>query len=219
MHGIDMTSPLRRSIRAALRKLLAWAAVPLDEQLAASVAPRGRNGFRWFTPEEVSIAQALGCTIIPSDDATPGFDDIEVLGPAGVNLLDAIVAADGARQAVYGRGLLSFDLWARHEYGCGFAAMTKTDQIALFSAAQVLYESWSSGSRAKRAMRRVGSILHTRSGHYFAATLFPIIISDCFQVFYTSRVSWVWLEYDGPPMDEGYPMLAPKREFQNVSAV
>jgi hypothetical protein len=37
--------------------------------------------------------------------------------------------------------------------------------------------------------------------------LYPVIRNDCIQIFYTSQVSWVWLGYDGPPMEKGYSNL------------
>jgi len=206
-----MTALARRSVRSAYRKGIAWAAEHLDGEIARRAPFRGNNGLLWFTSEEAVIAQALGCIIVPSDEETPGFDDIDVLGPPGVNVLDQIVVGDPAKQLLYARGLLSFDIWARREYGCGFADMTKADQITLFKVVQQVYEGWTAGSLLKRTVRRLRSILEIRRGRHFAAQLFPCIINDCFQVFYTSRVSWVWLEYDGPPMDEGYPLLAARR--------
>lgn len=198
-------------LRAAYEKVIGIAAQPLDRELADRGASRGKNGLLWFTPEEAAVAQALGCIIIPSDDEAPGFDEIEVLGPPGIEGLDRIVAGDPARQLIYAHGLLSFDIWARRRQGCGFAEMAKSDQIALFRAAQHVRDGWANGSLLRRIAARLRSLLGIRRGHYFAAQLFPLITNDCFQVFYTSRVSWVWLEYDGPPMDEGYPLLAARR--------
>ena len=211
-----MKTLVKRSVRAAYQKVIGWMADPLDEAIAAKAASRGRNGLLWFTPEEAAIAQALGCIIIPSDEQTPGFDDIDVLGPPGIEVLDGFVAEDTGRQALYARGLLSFDLWARREYGRGFAELTREEQIALFRAAEQVGESWTAGSVPQRALVRIRSILQIRSGRYFAVKLFAQVIRDCFQVFYTSRVSWVWLEYDGPPMDEGYPVLTGRRDLQNM---
>lgn len=34
--------------------------------------------------------------------------------------------------------------------------------------------------------------------------LFPILVKDVKQVFYTSQISWDWPGYDGPPMPNGY---------------
>jgi len=89
--------------------------------------------------------------------------------------------------------------------------MTKEDQKALFVAAQQIKESVApEPSRLAKYWRKVRAVLIARNGCLFAADLYPQIRSDCIQVFYTSRVSWVWLEYDGPPMDKGYPKLLPR---------
>ena len=50
-------------------------------------------------------------------------------------------------------------------------------------------------------------MLPGRGVPFVAGLLYPHVRSDCFQVFYTSRVSWIWLEYDGPPMEKGYLKL------------
>jgi hypothetical protein len=90
--------------------------------------------------------------------------------------------------------------------------MPKENQVALFKAAQRIYEGWTAnGPAALKAWRRLKAISQARKGSLFAAQLYPQIKDDCLQVFYTSRVSWVWLEYDGPPMDKGYPNLMEPR--------
>jgi hypothetical protein len=112
------------------------------------------------------------------------------------------------RQYLYSRGLLSFDVWALKKHGCKFADMTKEDHIGLFRAAQQINEGLAAGvSILGKVWSKVRAITLAGNGSSFAANLYPQIRSDCLQVFYTNRVSWVWLEYDGPPMDKGYPNL------------
>ena len=116
------------------------------------------------------------------------------------------------RQQLYSRGLLAFDAWALQEQGCKFAEMPKEDQVTLFGAAQRAYEDWTANASAVvKAWRRLRAIAQARNGSVFAAKLYSQIRDDCFQIFYTSRVSWVWLDYDGPPMDKGYPSLVERR--------
>jgi hypothetical protein len=90
--------------------------------------------------------------------------------------------------------------------------MTPEDQIELLKTSQQIHEEWTSPAPAvKKAWRRLKIIARERCVPFFAGQLYPQVLSDCLQVFYTSRVSWIWLEYDGPPMDEGYPTLAARR--------
>jgi hypothetical protein len=78
-------------------------------------------------------------------------------------------------------------------------------------AAQQIKEGLAAGaSTLAKDWTKVRAMLFARDGSLSAAHLYPQIRSDCFQVFYTNRVSWVWLEYDGPPMDKGYPKLLPR---------
>lgn len=203
---------IARDCLAPYRAIRSFAARSINRELAVRDACRGERSMRWFTEGEAAVALALGKIIVPSDEETPGLDDIDVLGPAAIVLLDKLLSTDRTRQQVYSRGLLSFDLWAKRERGCHFAELPNADQILLFSAAQRENEHWSANaSRVIKAWRRLSSIASISSGKYFASRLYPYIRSDCLQIFYCSRVSWVWLEYDGPPMDKGYPGLAARQ--------
>ena len=184
----------------------------MNKVLARRDAARGRGTLRWFTPDEAAVAEALATVIVPSDEETPGIDEVDVLGPPAIVMLDKLVTTSPHRQYLYSRGLLSFDTWALNQHGCKFAEMPKEDQITLFRAAEQIYASltWS-GPAVLKAWRRLRASMRVGSGSFFAAQLYPQIRNDCLQVFYTSRVSWVWLEYDGPPMDEGYPSLVEPR--------
>jgi len=188
------------------------AARSFDTELARRDAVRRQGPFRWFTSEEAVVAEALARIIVPTDEETPGIDDIDVLGPPAVELLDKLIATCGERQQTYSRGLLSFDVLASKAHKCKFADLAKEDQTKLFQIAQRASEDWTAGVPAiLKGLRRARSIVRARNGRLFAAQLYPQIRSDCFQVFYTSRVSWIWLEYDGPPMDDGYPHLEARR--------
>lgn len=180
-----------------------------DKERRRRELQRGKNGFLWFTEEEVSVAQALARIIVPSDEETPGVDEVGVLDRPAMVALDTLIVQSSQRQELYARGLLSFDVWAQDRYQRKFAELSTGDQTALFADAQETYERWAEKVRLTlKLQRRFQAVLHARNGSFFAAQLYPQIREDCLQVFYTSRVSWVWLEYDGPPMDKGYPNLS-----------
>lgn len=193
------------------RECLSFASRRINRELARRNADRGRGSLRWFTPEEAAVAVALTKVIVPSDDETPGLDDIDVLGPPAIDILDKLIQKNQYKQDIYARGLLSFDMWAMERRGRQFAALTPSDQSMLLQEAQRYSEKLREGSRPVRVWRMLCGIIQAAKGLLFAAQLYPEIRNDCLQVFYTSRVSWVWLEYDGPPMDEGYPRLEPRR--------
>jgi len=183
----------------------------MSKELARRDGERGCHNLRWFTPEEAVVAEALARVIVPSDEETPGIDEVDVFGPPAIVALDGLVATSPHRQYLYSRGLLAFDVWALREHGCKFAEITREDQIRLFEAAQQINEGLAAAVSVLAKIRsKVRAITLARSGSYFAAKLYHQIRSDCLQVFYTNRVSWVWLEYDGPPMDKGYPNLLPR---------
>lgn len=202
---------LRRIGSKCFNALQAVAARGMDKELARRDGERGNHNLRWFTPEEAVVAEALAKVIVPTDEEAPGIDEVDVFGPPAVVALDSLVATSPHRQYLYSRGLLAFDVWALKNHGCKFAQMTKEDQKALFMAAQQIKESMAPGpSTLAKDWRKVHANLIARNRSLSAADLYPQIRSDCIQVFYTSRVSWVWLEYDGPPMDKGYPKLLPR---------
>jgi hypothetical protein len=198
---------------ALLNICFAVASRGTQKELARRDATRAHNSFRWFTPDEAVVAEALARIIVPSDEETPGMDEVGVLDAPAIVALDHLVATSSYRQNVYSRGLLSFDTWALKEGGCKFAEMSSECQIALVRAAQQMYEEWTGSVPAiRKAWRRLRAITRARDGSFFAAQLYPQIRNDCLRVFYTSRVAWTWLEYDGPPMDKGYPSVVAPRE-------
>lgn len=185
----------------------------IERELTRRTEERGHNGFRWFTQEEVATVEALANVIVPSDEDTPGLEEVCVLGPTAVVALDELVATSPHRQNLYARGLLAFDLWARKISSCKFAEMPKENQINLFRAAQQLSDDWEASAPViTKVWRRLRMLPQARNGSLLASQLYQQIRNDCIQVFYTSRVSWVWLEYDGPPMDKGYSNLLEPRQ-------
>ncbi len=192
---------------------LALVSPGFDKELARRDAERGHDTLRWFTRDEAAVAEALARVIVPSNEETPGINEVDVLDPPAIVTLDNLVATSPYRQHLYSRGLLSFDRWALKDHECKFVEMTEGDQIALFREAQQVYEKRTGvTSTVKKAWSRLQAITQARKGAFFAARLYPQIRSDCLQVFYTSRVSWIWLEYDGPPMEKGYPDVTAPRE-------
>ena len=203
---------IKPCFKAGMDFCVAVATRRIGKELASRDSERGRGDFRWFTPEEAAVAEALGRVIVPSDDETPGFDEVGVLDSPAIVALDKLVASSANRQEVYSRGLLSFDLWALRERKCKFCELPKEDQTQFFRAALQLFDDWPrTRSLFKRLSYRFRTIRLTREGKFYSAQLCWQIRNDCIQVFYTSRVSWTWLEYDGPPMDAGYPGLVERR--------
>lgn len=208
----------KRCFNTALGACVALASSGLRRELEHRNSKRGGNSLRWFTPEEAATAEALARIIIPSDEDSPGIEDIGILGPRAIAALDRMVQMHSGKQLLYARGLLSFDRWSTRVHGRTFAELSTSEQIRMFQAAEDLYRSWAmAASLLTKAWQKFKPLTQVKSGLYFAAKLFPVIRTDCVQIFYTSRVSWAWLEYDGPPMDDGYPNLLPRRSLSSAS--
>ncbi len=191
---------------------LALASPGFSEELHRRNARRSANSSQWFVPEETAVAWALAKIIVPSADGSPGIEDISRPDQSAVALLDKIVTENSEKQALYSRGLLAFDHWALSESGQVFSDLSVDDQTNLFRAAQQRHDARvADASRTAKLRRAFGEVIHARKGIFHAERLFPTIRNDCLQIFYTSSVSWAWLQYDGPPMDEGYCSLTRPR--------
>lgn len=184
----------------------------IPSELAKRQARRGHGQFRWFVPEEAHVAEALASIVVPSDDETPGNDEIGVLGAPAVDTLDQMIANCTQRQRLYSRGLLAFDIWATREFGATFPAISRSSQLAIFEeSARMNRYCTGGGSMPQKLWHRLECFAKQHAEAVLAADLYPHVRRDCLQVFYTSRVSWVWLEFDGPPMDKGYPSVTQSR--------
>jgi hypothetical protein len=185
-----------------------------NQELNRRNLQRNESSGQWFTHEESAVAEALGKTIIPSDEESPGFDEVCVLGPSAVSSLDRMVKNCVNRQYFYSRGLLSFDIWASQVHGRRFAELSVEQQTNLFRAAQEISDRWKAKpSLITKLWRRFGApFAEVRKGTFYAALLYPMIRDDSIRIFYTSRVSWIWLGYDGPPMEKGYVSLTEPRD-------
>lgn len=209
----DPTS-LKRVIRAALgSSIRTFEELPyrLPTRRARSLRLRNESrdpgGAGWFSPSEAILVEALADSIVPSEEEKPGLGDIDVLGLPAARVIGRSVHDTPAKQGVYSRGLLSFERFVERRYpGKEYPALPQPARVDLL---RELHER-------HRAMKKPGGPIHTALKHAArlrwlldgtseAVDLFPVLVQDCLRAFYTSRVAWTWLEYDGPPMPIGYP--------------
>lgn len=191
-------------LRRLFDKCLELASPGFSRELRRRNASRAAGSSQWFTVQEAAVAWALARIIVPNGDGAPGIENISP-GQSAVALLDKIVAEDLDRQQRYSHGLLAFDRLALSTRGRGFADLSTEGQIDLFRAVQERHDSRAVGAASNTKMRRVfDAFIYARKGIFHAERLYPVIRNDCLRIFYTSSVSWTWLQYDGPPMDDGY---------------
>jgi choline dehydrogenase-like flavoprotein len=154
----------------------------------------------------------MASLIVPSSAGTPGASEVEVLGASVEDTLDRWIGASPSKQAMYARGLIAFDEMARRWDGTGFAALTHERQEELFRLVDSLHQGrsrpYSLPGKLRKGLAHLAQML---DGSAAAIDLFPMVVQDVFNAFYTSKVSWVWLGYDGPPMPEGYANLEEPR--------
>lgn len=181
-------------------------------ELARRHRERPREGPRWFTAEESTLVKVLANLIVPSDEIAPGVAQLDLLGRSAVATLDRLAAGSPRRQALYARGLLALDRLAEDQGECKFVELAEQDQVRLLRFVDRLHETWSKPSSFSAKIKTKTVILHHKwSGLFAAVEFFPRLVQDVLQVFYTDPVSWGWLDYDGPPMPDGYPNLLDRR--------
>ena len=174
--------------------------------------PRLREGPHWFTANESALVEMLANLIVPSDDTGPGVAQLAFAGRPVVETLDRLVAGSRPRQAVYARGLLAMDRLARDAYRSKFADLSQQDRVRLLQLVDRVGRKWAKpDSLASKIGTRIIILYHKWSGLYAAVEFFRTLVQDVLQTFYTDPLSWAWLDYDGPPMPEGYPGLIRRR--------
>jgi hypothetical protein len=183
---------------ARVLSLLAWRR---RRRLARREGERSREAGRWFTPGEALVVVALASLIVPSDDGEPGANEADV-----TSALDRLLAHSAPRQSLYAHGLLACDEWALRQHGRLFVDLTAEEQLGLLRWVDRVRARWAgAASMTGKAVRRV-VMVYTKWRNPLVE-LFPGLVRDVQGAFYTSRVSWQWLGYDGPPMPQGYPDL------------
>ena len=168
---------------------------------------RPADGVSWFTPDESALLTVMASLIVPSDETSPGARDVEV-----VSIIESIVAKSPKRQLEYSSGLYSVAQWAMQEYGTAFTDLSQEDQLSLMTLIDQEYQNLTKNTTLfKKLFRKYRVLVSARRGLLDAVEFFQTLVSDVFQAFYTSEVSWIWLGYDGPPMPLGYPDLSERK--------
>lgn len=172
------------------------------EEFARRDRERPHAGERWFTAHEYMLVGVLAALIVPSDDIGPGASD------AGVaDTLDGWLASSRRLRGLYTSGLLAFNALAEYTYGRQFTELERDEQTHLLHLVDQAYQGtkYTEGSMANKVRRRLTDVYYSWpapgawGGLGAAGDLFPQLVEDIQQAFYTSRVAWDWLGYDGPP--------------------
>ena len=159
------------------------------------------------------VVTALASLIIPSDETGPGAKEADV-----TKTLDGLLARTPSRHDLYRYGLLACDEWALRKHGRSFAALLPEEQRALLCWVDPFNLSFTRTSSLSRKLLRKAVNIY-RKWRCPLVALFPELCRDVMGAFYTHRVSWQWLGYDGPPMPEGYPDLSERRPSQSRARI
>jgi len=193
-----------RFVLSEAQTLLGHLSWKRERELARRRRERPRGSARWLRDDEIELIDTLATLIVPSDETSPGAHE------AGVaQTLDAMVAASPQLQSLYERGLLALDELARRAHGDSFVDLKRDRQIQFLNYVDRMWGEMSATDSLTRKIKSAALMLRVAAnGSLVAAQFFSRLVGDVKQAFYTSRVGWEWLGYDGPPMPEGYPDLA-----------
>jgi hypothetical protein len=147
------------------------------------------------------VVATLASIIVPSGDAEPGAKESDV-----TSALDRLLAQSESRRSLYARGLLACDEWALRKHGRVFMELTAEQQLGLLRWVDRVGARWAGATSMTGKAVRKAVMLYKKSRNPLVE-LFPVLVQDVLGAFYTSRVSWQWLGYDGPSMPQGYPDL------------
>jgi hypothetical protein len=179
-------------------------------ELRARDTSRPRTAGHWLTPEERRTVEVLASLIVPSETGSPGAKEADA-----AQKIDRFISESPKKQEIYGRGLVALDRWSSDKYGCGFEELAPEQQIDFLKHVDLLHRQWLGADVPKN---KIKSMLLLRcykiTGYFSAVALFPWLRQDALKAFYTCRVSWNWLGYDGPPMPHGYPDLFESRPYE-----
>jgi hypothetical protein len=162
--------------------------------------------------EERRAVGALAEVIVPGDADDPGA--IEAGVPA---VVERLVAASGVRQGLYARGLIAIDEIARRRHGRDYADLSLDLREELLRDVERAYRRRAPrGLAAVDTARRLLLLLsYAWNGLLWATELFPQLLRDVKEAFYTSPVTWKALRYTGPP----FPAVEAADERSLVPAV
>lgn len=218
------------SIRRLIASQLRWALQKLGQRTdsnlpkrAADVARRNQarpgDGYKWFVHEEAELVRTLASLIVPSDEETPGANEMDVLGSSVLEVIDALVSSSKERQAVYAEGLVVLEELAETIHKTKFLQLPVSKQNHLLNSLDRSAQNRTRNGPIVKKLKKYLTLFQAAwKGSFPAVKLFSRLRSDVMEAFYTSKVSWVWLEYDGPPMPHGYPDPAVMRPRNDASA-
>lgn len=176
-----------------------------NRQRAAILAERERRrptgAIAWLTHDEYVLLGALAAHLAPSDNAGPGAPEAQA-----VDVLDRLIATSAHRRALYAPGLLAFDELALAGQGAVFVELAPETQLALLKVVDQMQQeiNRATASLPERVQRKAHDLVYDGEGIGPALDLFPQLVADVMQAFYSSQAAWNWLGYDGPPQPTGY---------------
>jgi choline dehydrogenase-like flavoprotein len=182
--------------------------IDMDKESRRRNNERLVNGKYRFLPEEARIIDVLASLIVPSDENTPGTNEMDVMGASAVKALEELVADSQYRQTLYTRGLIALNAVSLRKELREFVDLPNDKQLEILMNMEAgLSARQGAESFRGKLNKKIQVLKQLWRGTYPAIELFPILVRDVKEVFYSSEVSWIWLDYDGPPMPNGYKDL------------
>jgi hypothetical protein len=203
----ESNAALRFIVRRTVQDMVGAAGNALEKLSRrghAEIADRNRRRRKdslsgWFLAEELSMIRDISRLVVPSGDG-PGAEEAGV-----VEQIDRIIKGAPDKQALYVRGLVALDSLAQRTVSHRFVMLSQAAQHELLVYIDTLHAQIHRTPSLAAKIHSVALTLRCRwDGSWSALELFPVVVRDVMQAFYTSQVCWDWLGYEGPPMPHGY---------------
>ena len=147
-----------------------------------------KGDFKFFNPYQATVIEEVTSLIIPSD-RTPGAREAGV-----VFKIDNIVSENKRLQALYSHGIEWFDFKAKKLFGKdNFGDLTQDEKIKILNLADPSKPL--SINKSNRPM--------VDRDNLPGVLFFDNLVSQTFNVFYTSDMGWKVVGYNGPPQWRG----------------
>jgi hypothetical protein len=159
-----------------------------------------------LSSKEMLTLECLAAIILPSDSSGPGAVDAGV-----VATIIRSLGTDKGKQSAYKRGLQAIDGLARGRFEKDLEALSPEFQHALVSFID------QADGRIGFDARTIAERVRRKLSYWYYASLMDVasvlefwkmLREDVLVQFYSSRIAWDWLGYEGPPFPNGYMMAS-----------
>lgn len=204
--GILVGGTLIQLLWTGWKRVVGYSAMEQKRERDArpQIVERMMDSSQPLSSKEMLTLECLAAIILPSDSLGPGAVEAGV-----VATIIRSLGTDKDKQSSYKRGLQAIDGLARGRFEKDLEALSPELQHAL-----VTFIDQADGRIGFDARTLAERVRRKLSYWYYASMMdvasvldfWKMLREDVLVQFYSSRIAWDWLGYEGPPFPNGYVM-------------